>query len=63
MSNRDYKSKLLIEENGEKREYVNAGRVVTFVPLTIKKKHTSKVLVPPGGAKRAPEVAPEKWSS
>lgn len=54
MSNRDYKSKLLIEENGEKREYVNAGRVVTFVPLTIKKKHTSKVLVPPGGAKRAP---------
>ena len=30
MSNRDYKSKLLIEENGEKREYVNAGRVVTL---------------------------------
>lgn len=52
MSNRDYKSKLLIEENGEKREYVNAGRVVTFVPLTIKKKHTSKVLVPPAGVRR-----------
>ena len=49
MSNLDYKSKMLIEENGEKREYVNAGRVVTFVPLTIKKKHTSKVLVPPAG--------------
>lgn len=52
MSNRDYKSKLLIEENGEKREYVNAGRMVTFVPLTIKKKHTSKVLVPPAGVRR-----------
>lgn len=62
MSNLGYKGKLLIEENGEKREYTNAGRAVTFIPLTIKKKHTSKVLVPPGVARREPSKTSVDYS-
>lgn len=54
MNARGYKGKLLIQENGDKREYINAGRAVTFIPLTVKKKHTSKVFVPAGVTKREP---------
>lgn len=54
MNARGYKGKLLIQENGDKREYINAGRAVTFIPVVIKKKHISKVLVPIGLTKREP---------
>lgn len=52
MKDKSYTSRTVIQETGEKREYINAGRVVTFIPLSIKRRHTSKVLVPPAGVKR-----------
>jgi hypothetical protein len=52
MKDKSYTSRTVIQETGDKREYINAGRVVTFIPLSIKRRHTSKVLVPPAGVKR-----------
>lgn len=42
-----------IQETGLVRQYEVDGRATTFVPLSIKRRHTSKVLVPPAGAATA----------
>lgn len=38
-----------IKEAGQTRQYEVDGRVTTFVPLSIKRRQASKVLVPPAG--------------
>ena len=42
--------KVEITPSGTTRQFEVDGRSVTFVPLTIKRRHYSKVLVPPPGA-------------
>ena len=39
-----------IKESGAPRQYEINGRPTTFVPLSIKRRHVSKVLVPPAGS-------------
>ena len=43
--------KVEITMTGEARQFETAGRSITFVPLSIKRRHYSKVLVPPPGSK------------
>ena len=43
--------KVEITMTGEARQFEAGGRSVTFVPLSIKRRHYSKVLVPPPGSK------------
>lgn len=38
-----------IKPSGIPRQFDAGGRSVTFVPLTIKRRHASKVLIPPSG--------------
>ncbi len=42
--------KVEITPSGTPRQFEAGGRSVTFVPLAIKRRHYSKVLVPPPGA-------------
>lgn len=42
-----------ITPSGIPRQFDAGGRSVTFVPLTIKRRHASKVLIPPPGEKSA----------
>jgi len=39
-----------VNVDGDARSYSDAGKSVTFVPLTIKRRHNRKVLTPPPGA-------------
>ena len=39
-----------VKETGSPRQYEINGRATTFVPLSIKRRHVSKVLVPPAGS-------------
>ena len=45
--------KVEITPTGSPRQYEMGGRSVTFVPLAIKRRSSSKVLVPPPGATNA----------
>lgn|SRR5487761_2104625 len=45
--------KVEITPSGTARQFEAGGRSVTFVPLAIKRRHYSKVLVPPPGASSA----------
>ena len=45
--------KVEITSSGTARQFEAGGRSVTFVPLAIKRRHYSKVLVPPAGMKNA----------
>lgn len=38
-----------VKEFGQPRQYETNGQATTFVPLSIKRRHVSKVLVPPAG--------------
>ncbi len=42
-----------VKPSGAPRQYEDAGRSVTFVPLTIKRRHTAKLLLPPPGCEDA----------
>jgi hypothetical protein len=42
-----------ITPNGMPKQFNSGGQSVTFVPLTIKRRHASKVLIPPAGEKNA----------
>jgi hypothetical protein len=42
-----------VTTSGAPRQYEDAGRSVTFVPLTIKRRHTAKLLLPPPGCEDA----------
>ncbi len=42
-----------IAPSGTPRQFEDDGRHVTFVPLTIKRRHRSKILIPPNGAQSA----------
>ncbi len=46
-----------ITSSGKPRQFEAGGRSVTFVPLAIKRRHNSKIIVPPAG------VAPAKTIS
>lgn len=39
-----------VKESGQPRQYDTHGQATTFVPLSIKRRHVSKVLVPPAGS-------------
>lgn len=41
--------RVVIIPSGKPREFEIAGRSVTFVPLAIKRRHSSKLIVPPAG--------------
>jgi hypothetical protein len=41
--------RVVITPSGKPREFEIAGRSVTFVPLAIKRRHSSKLIVPPAG--------------
>ena len=41
---------VVITISGKPRRFEVAGRSVTFVPLAIKRRHSSKLIVPPVGA-------------
>ena len=45
--------RVTITPNGSPRQYEVGGQSVTFVPLAIKRRKSSKVLVPPPGASHA----------
>ena len=47
------KRRVDITASGKPRQFDMAGRSVTFVPLAIKRRHCSKVIVPPPGATKA----------
>jgi len=42
--------RVVVTPSGKPRQFEMAGRSVTFVPLSIKRRHSSKLLVPPAGA-------------
>ena len=39
----------MVAPNGQPRQFETMGRSVTFVPLVIKRRHRSKLIVPPAG--------------
>ncbi len=43
------KRRVEITPSGKPRQFETGGRSVTFVPLAIKRRHCSKVIVPPAG--------------
>lgn len=45
--------KIVISVSGPSREYQSQGSAVTFVPLTIKRRHTRKLLIAPPGQEDA----------
>lgn len=44
------KRNVVITPAGKLRQFETGGRSVTFVPLTIKRRHRTKLIVPPAGA-------------
>ena len=44
---------VLVEQAGDARVYNSAGRCISFVPLTIKRRQQRKVIVPKAGSARA----------
>jgi len=40
---------MMVAPNGQPRQFETMGRSVTFVPLVIKRRHRSKLIVPPAG--------------
>lgn len=44
------KRNVVITPAGKSRQFETGGRSVTFVPLTIKRRHRTKLIVPPTGA-------------
>lgn len=51
--NRTAQHKVEITVTGEARQFETGGQSVTFVPMTIKRRSYSKVLVPPPGSQSA----------
>jgi len=43
------KRRVVVTPSGTPRQFESAGRSVTFVPLAIKRRQSSKVIVPPAG--------------
>jgi len=43
------KCRVVITPSGNARQFETAGRSVTFVPLAIKRRHRTKLIVPPAG--------------
>ena len=43
--------RVVVTPSGKPRDFELGGRSVTFVPLTIKRRHSSKLIVPPAGEK------------
>lgn len=43
--------RVIVTPSGKPRNFEMAGRSVTFVPLAIKRRHSSKLIVPPAGEK------------
>ena len=43
--------RVVVTSSGKPRQFEMAGRSVTFVPLSIKRRHSSKLIVPPAGGK------------
>ena len=43
--------RVVVTPTGKPRDFELGGRSVTFVPLTIKRRHSSKLIVPPAGEK------------
>ncbi|MFZ2738051.1 MAG: hypothetical protein WBI20_02980 [Burkholderiaceae bacterium] len=41
--------RVVVTPSGKPRQFEMAGRSVTFVPLSIKRRHSSKLIVPPVG--------------
>ena len=41
--------RVVVTPSGKPRQFEMAGRSVTFVPLVIKRRHSSKLIVPPTG--------------
>ena len=41
--------RVVVTQEGKPRQYEVAGQSVTFVPLAIKRRHNSKLIVPPAG--------------
>lgn len=41
--------RVVVTPSGKPRDFELGGRSVTFVPLTIKRRHSSKLIVPPAG--------------
>ena len=41
--------RVVVTPSGKPRQFEMAGRSVTFVPLAIKRRHSSKLIVPPAG--------------
>lgn len=48
-----HRCKIEISVSGPSREYQSQGSAVTFVPLTIKRRHTRKLLIAPPGQEDA----------
>lgn len=48
-----HRCKIEISVSGPSREYQSQGSAVTFVPLTIKRRHTRKLLIAPPGLEDA----------
>ena len=42
--------RVVVTASGKPRQFEMGGRSVTFVPLAIKRRHSSKLIVPPVGA-------------
>ncbi len=53
LMNRTAQHKVEITVTGEARQFEAGGQSVTFVPMTIKRRSYSKVLVPPPGSQSA----------
>ena len=43
--------RVVVAPSGKPRDFELGGRSVTFVPLAIKRRHSSKLIVPPAGEK------------
>jgi hypothetical protein len=43
--------RVVVTPSGKPRDFELGGRSVTFVPLSIKRRHSSKLIVPPAGEK------------
>lgn len=41
--------RVVVTPSGKPRQFETGGRSVTFVPLAIKRRHSSKLIVPPAG--------------
>ena len=45
--------RVVVTQEGKPRQFAVAGQSVTFVPLAIKRRHNSKLIVPPAGTDTA----------